>query len=125
MKIANLATKKLNLLFGNEHENRERVFKEKYLDVWYSKMSKSWGLTLSDIEEFCRCCEKFDIKILGFETSYESNYGLNTYIYEIYCDDCCEGWWFDALADLQRDKITDSIIPYIHIPAEVLNNYIE
>lgn len=124
MKIISLATKKLNMMFGQEHEQRERIFEETYLMRWYSQLKKSPGLTLVQAKDFCHCCEKFGIKILGFETSYESRYGLNTYAYEEYTDNYHEEWWYNALHDLQLNHITDSIIPYIDIPFEVLNNYI-
>ncbi len=125
MKILNLATKKLNLMFGQEHEQREGVFKDVYLSTWYSLIRHTSGLTLQQAAEFCFCCEKFGIRILGFETSYESKYGLYTYAYEQYCDEYTEEWWLRALSDLERNKITDSLIPYIDIPETVINQYIE
>ena len=125
MKILSLASKKLNLMFGQEHELRERIFKERYLDIWYNQIYNSSGLTLGQIEEFCKCCEKFGILILGFETSYESRHGLNTYAFEEYCQEYSDEWWYGALSDLQRNGITDSLIPYIDIPPEILNDYID
>ena len=125
MKILSLATKKLNLIFGQDHEQKEGVFKDIYLHVWYSIIRNTSGLTLQQATEFCYCCEKFGIRILGFETSYESGYGLNTYAYEEYCDEYTEEWWLSALSDLKRKRIVDSLIPYIDIPEIVLQNYIE
>ena len=125
MKILSLATKKLNQMFGQEHEQKESVFKALYLDAWYSIIRNTSGLTLQQSAEFCYCCEKFGIKILGFETAYESRYALNTYAYEEYCDEYSEEWWLRALSDLKRNEILDSLIPYIHIPDTILQSYIE
>jgi hypothetical protein len=119
MKILQLALKKLDIMLGNDHVHRERSFEKKYLDVWYSKR-----LTLIEIPEFCICCESFDIKILGFETSYESEYGLHTFGFELYTDKYYNEWWYEALNDLKIYGIVDCIIPYIHIDATVLDKYL-
>lgn len=124
MKILSLASKKLNLMFGSEHECREQIFKECYLLHWYKVIRHSPGLTLKQTEEFCRDCNKFDIQVLGFETSYESRHGLNTYCFEEYDDVYQDEWWYAAFHDLHLNGITDSIIPYIHIPQETLDNYL-
>jgi hypothetical protein len=124
MRILSIAEKKLNMMFGQEHEQTEGVFKDVYLGEWYSVIRNSTRLTLQQAADFCTCCEKFGIRILGFETGYESRYGLNTYAFEDYCDEYTEEWWLSALSDLARNKITDSIIPFIDIPETVLNDYI-
>jgi hypothetical protein len=124
MKILQLAEKKLNLIFGSSHEQVENIFKELYLESWYTKLKRTAGLSLLQTRDFCHVCENFGILILGFETSYESKYGLNTLGFEFYSEPYSEEWWYNALADLKRSGIIDSIIPYIHIPSEVLNVYL-
>lgn len=115
-----MALKKLGSLFGNEHEYREQIFKERYL----TKYKKPGGLSLRELEIYCRKCEEYNIQIIGFETLYESQYGLNTYIFEEYIENYEPEWWYQAIADFQVNKITDSIIPFINIPPEVLNKYL-
>ncbi len=123
MKISRLAENKLRSFFGDGDYLQEMHFVSTYILPVIGKPI-SHGLTLPEVELFCRRCEEFEIDIVGLETLYESPYGLHTLIVEEYCEHYQPEWWLRALADLQTMSVLDHIIPHIEIPPEVLSKYI-
>lgn len=123
MEMTELAKKKLGMLFGAAHEKREMNFLETF--IYTGELSRSaHRLTINQLEQFCEKCDSFGISILGFETSYESDYGLHTVCFEEYHKKYIEGWWRKAIQYFKSKNIESNIIPIVSIHKEVLDFYL-
>jgi hypothetical protein len=123
MKITELAKKKFGILFGEAYEKREKYFMD--LFIYTNDLpTKGHGLTVDQLELFCTKCDCFGIHILGFETSYESEYGLHTVCFEVYYPKYKEGWWMSAIQYFKLNEIAKNIIPIVSIHKATLDFYL-
>ena len=123
MKMTELAKKKLGMLFGGEHEKKEWYFLK--LFIYTNNLSlKGNGLLINQLESFCKKCDSFGIQVLGFETSYESDFGLHTVCFEEYHDKYKEGWWKQAIQYFKSNNIDKEIYPVVNIDKVILDFYL-
>jgi hypothetical protein len=125
MKISEHAMKKFNCLFGFDHEKREKRFAETFL---YPNLRLSWqnrsGLYREDILIFGKRCDDLDVRVIGLETIFDSDYPLHTQIFEDYMDEYNIQWLEKAVKYFEMKGVEEHIVPYFHISRVTLDKYL-
>ena len=124
MKLTAMATKKIAQIFPGEHELRERLFLHNFLLTGSTLIQWNLGLQITDIPLFAERCNKFEIKILGFEIHPDSPFPILETCYEDFTNEYDPEWYLHAMKIYFDLGITNMIIPVIDVDKKTLNNYL-
>jgi hypothetical protein len=124
MEMTEHAGKRMNLFLGMAYEQKEMEFRKKFLLAGTPTLPWFYGLKLKDIPIFAQRCALFNVRILGFETSLDSNHTLHIITYEDYNGEFHSGWWKYAVNYFESFEVMDMIIPSIKVPVSVIEDYL-
>lgn len=124
MEMTEHATKRMYLLLGTDHERKEVEFRSEFLLAGTPPIHWVCGLNRNEISLFAERCEIYNIKILGYEVSLESEHPLYILTYEDYSKEYVHSWWMFAEKYFESVGVENMIIPSILVPESVLHYYL-
>ena len=126
MKFTKLARKKLSLILSGEREASESEFLRCYIVDALPTLDWKHGLSRNEVREYCRRCDMFGVEVLGIELYPDSPFPIHTFIQEDYIKDNYEWNWIEIpLHELEALGIDSFIIPVVHVPEDVLEEYMK
>jgi hypothetical protein len=123
-EITQLALKKIDLIFPNEHVLAERLFVNRFIVDPMPSIIYNPGLDREMLVEFSSRCDLLGIPIVGFEFKDKDMIPIESHSFEEYCKEYTWEWVKYALSMNPYVNYGSLIFPVVDISPEIIHAYL-